>query len=322
MRRVRIVPPAAVVALAPLLVVAAGACGNDDTVMAGAADATTRQTTVVDAEYEEALDRLVEMKESGMSDEEIEDALEALEHPPAPVAVEASVPIVAVFGDSSSMMTGLGLGDYGRLHPDVLQAGGGWSKLGCGVTPAGARRVRGTVTPIPEICARWVEDWRATAAVEEADIALVQLGPWEVVDTRVEGATEFTHVGEPEHDASLIEGFVSGIQALVDEGEFVVVVTSPTVTFRDDDGADPEPPFPESDPARVARWNAIVEEAAARFPTEEVAVVDLGGHVDGLPPAEVLRLMPDGVHFTWDTATEVADWLGPEIVEAWATRSP
>lgn len=299
-----------------LLVASLAACGGNE--RPTVAPATTPTTQSAD-DYAAQLDRLTAMENAGMTPEEIEAALERMDSGGSlPEAASAEVPTAAVFGDSSAMMTGLGLGDYGVAHPDVLISGGGWAELGCGLVGEGERRFRTVPEGILPACATWIEGWRAAAEEVAPDIAVVQFGPWEVVDTKLPGAADYSHIGQPEHDALLREQLAAGIDGLLGEEAFVVLLTSPTMEVHEKDGPAPATPFPESDPARVARWNELLNEVAAGYGPDEVAVVDLGGHIDALPPAEIAELMPDGVHFTWDTATTVADWLGPEIAAAWA----
>lgn len=83
------------------------------------------------------------------------------------------------------------------------------------------------------------------------------------------------------------------------------------------------PPVPEvefgveqqhlRDPARYARYAEALEDVAARHPGQ-VAVIDLAGWV-AAQPVPVDR--PDGLHWSKDGATEIADgFLGPVLVAA------
>jgi len=61
------------------------------------------------------------------------------------------------------------------------------------------------------------------------------------------------------------------------------------------------------------RLNEIVEQVASE--REGVPVVDLAGYLQSLLGGEMdPALRPDGVHFTPETAVEVAAWLGPELL--------
>jgi hypothetical protein len=69
----------------------------------------------------------------------------------------------------------------------------------------------------------------------------------------------------------------------------------------------------EGDPARMERLNEIAAEIASTRP--QMHLVDLAGYVARLG-AEDERVRPDGVHFTVEAATEVAGWLGPQVLSA------
>lgn len=296
-----------------------GGCGGAAENSAGIAEvgATTATSTATGGDdAAAALDRLAEMEAAGMTPEEIEAALEALEQGGAPPP-EGAGPIVGVFGDSSALTTALGLDAFGVEHPEVLYVDGGATSIGCGLVPEGARRYRDEVLPLLDGCDGWLDDWRAGVEATDMDLALVQLGPWEVADTARPGSDEFEHIGQPAFDAVLRTQLDAGLDVLVESGALVVVLTSPFFEVRTADGRLPDPPFPESDPARVEAWNTLVEEAASER-TGDVVVVDLGAYLAALPDDEDERLRPDGIHFTAETAEEVASaWLAAEVRAAW-----
>jgi hypothetical protein len=313
----RLLTSALLLALMAMLGACGGAAENSEGI--GAVNATTAPGSTATDDHAAALDRLAEMEAAGMTPEEIEAALAALEAGGAPPP-DGAGPIVGVFGDSSALTTALGLDAYGVAHPEVLYVDGGATSIGCGLVPEGARRYRGEVLPLREECRTWVDEWRTGVEATEMDIALVQLGPWEVADTARPGGDEFEHIGQPAFDALLRTQLDEGLDVLVDAGVHVVVLTSPTFDVETADGGTPDPPFPESDPDRVAAWNALLEDAAASR-AGDVAVVDLGAYLAGLAPGEDDRLRPDGIHFTAETAEEVAaDWLAAEIRAAWDAR--
>jgi hypothetical protein len=295
-------------------VLAAAGCGAAEEDAPGS---TTTTTPVADDAA--ALDRLAEMEAAGMTPEEIAAALAALASGGAPPP-EGVEPIVGVFGDSSALTTALGLDTYGVAHPEVLYVDGGGTSIGCGLVAEGERRYRGEVSPIPDECATWLDEWRTGVTATEMDVALVQLGPWEVADTGLPGEEDLRHIGDPVLDAHLRSQLDAGLDVLIDAGVLVVVLTSPTFSVETAEGVVPDPPFPESDPERVAAWNSLLTDTADERGSE-VAVVDLGGYLAGLPDGEDERLRPDGIHFTAATAEEVAaDWLAAEIRAAWDGR--
>ena len=77
---------------------------------------------------------------------------------------------------------------------------------------------------------------------------------------------------------------------------------------------------PSGDPARMKRFNAILDSVAKRRP--ELRIVDLAAFVKRWPAGEfdaVLR--PDGVHFDPAIVTaSVAPWLEAEVLKAAARK--
>ncbi|MCB1004821.1 MAG: SGNH/GDSL hydrolase family protein, partial [Acidimicrobiales bacterium] len=104
------------------------------------------------------------------------------------------------------------------------------------------------------------------------------------------------------------------VDEITARGIAVVLVLSPPIEAGRVDGVSPSQAQPESDPARMALWNQLLEEIAASRPT--VTTVDLAGYVASR--TDDARLRPDGIHFTDETALEVAEWLGPEVARVLA----
>jgi hypothetical protein len=99
----------------------------------------------------------------------------------------------------------------------------------------------------------------------------------------------------------------------------VVWLLAPHIEVGRNEEPPPDPPYPESDPARMDHLNEIIERVAGE--RDGVAVVDLARYLQRLPGGEMDPAMrPDGVHFTPATAVEVAAWLGPELLAAVAAE--
>ena len=97
----------------------------------------------------------------------------------------------------------------------------------------------------------------------------------------------------------------------------VAILMPPDIEVGRVDGVSPSRPQPESDPARMQRMRELVAEVVAERPATVVIRLDewLAQHLDER------RLRPDGVHFTEQTNLEVAQWLGPALVEAYTERT-
>jgi lysophospholipase L1-like esterase len=133
-----------------------------------------------------------------------------------------------------------------------------------------------------------------------------------VADRRLEGDDRWRSIGDPTYDAYLRSELEAANELLVGQGVAVVWLTAPYVDTGKEMQPPPSEPLPESDPARMDALNDMIRSLAdAR---EGVVVVDLAGHLAALPAAEDEHLRPDGVHFTPETAVEIAqDWLGEEL---------
>ncbi len=221
-------------------------------------------------------------------------------------------PKVATFGDSTAFMTGTGLAEWGFEHLDVWSPAGGHSGIGCGLLTDVTRRTKGEVLDDPAGCAHWEADWIADIEAHRPDVAVVQLGPWEVVDQRLDRKGPFRSIGDdPELDRLIEERLRDAVDLLVDRVDTVVLLLSPDIEVGRTDGRAPTDAFPESDPDRMEHFRELLRAEAAR--SERVHLVDLASWLASHPHERELR--PDGVHFTADTALEVAEWLAPTILE-------
>lgn len=257
----------------------------------------TAEPTVVEA-AEDELARLFEPDEPDGS----VDAADAQTEPA----------VVAVFGDSTAFFTQLGIGRWATAHPDRMQVVEGSTKVGCPLGRGGRRDYQaGEVPPGPEC--DWTERWPAQVAANDPDIAVLQVGPWEVADYREVEGGPWTRIGDPDHDAFLRSELEAAIDALSSSGARVVLLSSPDVQVGLHDLDRRTGAVTASEPSRMDLFNELLRGVAADHPRAEV--VELAAHVERLLPTLDEPLQPDGVHFTGDAAEVVAEWLAPEILE-------
>jgi hypothetical protein len=230
--------------------------------------------------------------------------------PSAQAAAAASVRAV-LLGDSVALTLGDGLLDR-QAGSGVKVVDGGL--IGCGVMGAGEVRVGGVASLETGGCANWETGWRDLLGQVRPAVAAILVGRWEVVDRVVDG--KWAHIGEPAFDAALSAGLDRAITAAASTGARVVLLTSPYFAGveRPDGGA-----WPEDDPSRVDRFNALLRAAAARA-TGDVSVFDLGAMAD--PDGRYAAVLDgltarraDGVHFT----EAGADALAPAVLKALST---
>jgi hypothetical protein len=223
----------------------------------------------------------------------------------------SDAPRFAAFGDSTALLTTAGLTNWSIDNLDVLSPATGSAELGCGLLSGVVRSTDGVEIPAPTECDGYLDRWIAATEATPIDIALVEFGPWEVHDHQLTPDGPILTIGKDAAlDDALREQLDRAIVTLADRVGYVIVLTSPDVTFQRVDGRDPPRSLAASDPARMARFREIVDEVVARH-ADRVGVIDVAGYLDGNPDEH--RLRPDGVHLTQATATEVAAWLGPEI---------
>ncbi|MFO7279022.1 MAG: acyltransferase [Thermoanaerobacterales bacterium] len=249
--------------------------------------------------------------------------LEALE-----AASAAEVPegarVGIVFGDSTMFRTAWGLSAWGGETGQLVLPGAVNDLLGCGVTRGGERRERGRATVAPQGCDGWEEAIPERVAQIRADVgrldfAIAQTGPWDVADRRLPGDDRWRAPGDPVYDEYLYEEIARATDLFLEEGLVVVWVLAPRIEVGRNEEPPPDPPYPESDPERMDRLNEILQQVADE--RHGVVTVDLPGLLRSLPGGEMdPALRPDGVHFTPESATEVASSLGPMVLEAIASE--
>jgi peptidoglycan/LPS O-acetylase OafA/YrhL len=245
-----------------------------------------------------------------------------------PAAIYAALPDVrtslrmASFGDSTGLMTGIGLGNWAETQPD-LTAVPGAGLIGCGLSLGGDRLfAAGRIEPTSEQCAAWPALWRNQARSHAPDIGVVQVGLWDILPRQFEPDGPFRIPGDPVFDATVLAEMVAAVDLLNAEGTYVVWTTAPPPNAGLDAGthfAGPE----SLETARFARLNQLVAELPTLRPGG-VSVVDTSSWVTARPDDATLR--PDGIHLTDEGATTVAtDYLGPEAMgiyqQAWADGS-
>jgi peptidoglycan/LPS O-acetylase OafA/YrhL len=245
---------------------------------------------------------------------------------PDPASLPPDIKLGLTVGDSTMFRTAWGLSHWGDQTNDIELLGGAGG-IGCGLTRGGIRRYAGEVGQANVGCE---DDWDSELrdAVESRrrryghiDFAFIQTGPWDVTDRRLEGDDTWRAPGDPVFDQYLYDELAHVTDLLLDQGVTVVWVTAPHIEVGRLEQPPPEQPYPESDPARIDRLNEIIRQIVNE--REGAVVIDLQGYLASLPGGEMdERLRPDGVHFENETAVEVADWLGPELMQALTLESP
>ena len=236
------------------------------------------------------------------------------EPPPPPVTVlgQPPRPRLAIFGDSTAMMTGLGL-LWNNASSDRMDIVRGDPELGCGVGRGGEYRSGADYKVLSERCNSWEQRWAETIDAGQPNVAVVQIGPWDVGDRRLPGDDQWRSFGDPVYDAYFLDEMTAAVDTLSADGAQVVWLTSPQVgagTLGDAQQIRGVAALPE----RTTRLNELIAELPSRRPGK-VSVVDLAGWL--ATTGEDVRLRPDGVHFSKETAIEVAGrWLEQAVIDS------
>ena len=226
----------------------------------------------------------------------------------------APAPRVSLFGDSTGLLVGLGLADYGRAHPDQLTVTGGDADLGCGV--ARYARIR-AITEGPPIakCTQWATNWAAELDTTRPDVALLVTGAWEVPDVIVRGTGKWSSIMDPSTAAYATKELTEAVDLLSSRGALVVLMTWPEYGAWSTVGQSASVQR-QHDPARMAKWHEIEKMVAASRPGK-VEVVDLATWLG--PRSQDRTLRPDGIHIPAAVIQrEVAPkYLAPQLDALW-----
>lgn len=227
---------------------------------------------------------------------------------------DSAAPQIRFYGDSTALLTAMGMSTLSRERPDEFVSEGGFVELGCGLLTGTERRRTDQIEQMPAECDTWQADWAAAGRADPGDVAVIQLGPWEVADQKLTPDGEFLSIDTSEElRAAMAQRLAEGVDALSEHHAAVVILAPPQVSFGRMDGTDRSEPYPASDSARMETFHQIINEVAAS--RDHVEVVDLAGWVESQPDDTVLR--PDGVHFSDDGALRAAEWLAPQVLESY-----
>ena len=239
---------------------------------------------------------------------------------PEPSTLTPESRVGVAVGDSTMVTTANGLTEWGKKQDPVQVLWGGSAENGCSIGDEGEVDYRGLQEGLRGgTCTEWRQNLREDIArnrerYDRMDFAVVQSGPWDVANRKIPASNdEWVHIGEPVYDDYLRSEMADVVDLLLDEGVTVVWLTAPVTDWtRLDPPVDDRPP--EFDPARMELYNDMIRELAGE--REGVVVVDLASYAAELPPDELARIRPDGVHWTFDGSVQIADWLGPQVVLA------
>lgn len=274
-------------------------------------------------DFDAELEEYRELIASGTVEASDDNAKATTTAPPADVeatAVEepippAPVPVVGVYGDSTSLAMSIALARWGVANGRLGSIVGDM-RFGCGVPRYERFRAEGPVTPNEE-CLAWPQRWAEISAATDPDIVLLSSPAWTVPDAVIPGAGEYSAIGDPAVDDFIRNEFVAAVDILSSQGAQVVLVNWPEYGSWYDDGKN-DSVRRQADPARMARLHEIQREVEALRPGS-ATVIEFAGWLG--PRAQDRALRADGMHFTEEEFARVAEeWFGAELERLWLER--
>ena len=210
---------------------------------------------------------------------------------------------VVVFGDSIAWT----LMRYLPETPGLYFAD--YTTIGCGIARGGPYEYVGRELDQKPACDAWPSRWAQRINHERPDVVLLTIGRWEVVDRMKDG--RWTHIGESGYDAYLRGELDRALDILGSTGARIVVTTEPY--NRRAEKADGSL-YPEDQPKRVDRWNALVRGVVSARPNASLLDLNRKMSPNGYYQTRVngIKMRSDGVHPT----PEAVEWLTPWLVEA------
>ncbi len=225
-------------------------------------------------------------------------------------------PTILFVGDSLSLTFAGGFLAPAPHYGIVIQ---GRPMPGCGLATDGPYIEHGgTTTPISP-CASWPTLWKSYLDEFHPRVVVLTEGWWETMTQWYEG--RWQSLLDPDLAADEMLQYQRAVTLLHSEGAAVALTTAPY--FDSGEQLDGQP-WPEDDPARVDRLNAIIEQVAAHNPGF-VSVVPLNrlldprGRFTWTIDGKVVRMV-DGVHTTFAAGDLMAPKVLPRLA-ALARRS-
>ena len=227
--------------------------------------------------------------------------------PSAATGPPFSPPIrVGLFGDSTGMTLALnepaGLDDYLTISDETVE--------GCSVLAAKIVSSTGFRRDLGSECSDWRQKWEDKAAVLDPQIALVNLGAWDVFDLEIDGAA--VPFGTPEWDSYFKGQLKLAIRTLVDSGAQVALVDVPCFRPVEAGGL---PLLPErGDDERTRHLNELMRTVGANYPGRVYSVTPPKEFCKDPDIATDLGYRWDGTHYYKPGAKLFFDVVTPQLL--------
>jgi hypothetical protein len=161
-------------------------------------------------------------------------------------------------------------------------------------------------------CANQAVRWTADLDTFHPDVVLLADGEFEVRDHFIDGT--WMHIGDPIFDRLEMARLESAVHVLRSTGAVVVLLTGGY--YRQPEQEDGQP-WPEDNPQRIERYNAMLRQVAAMYPSG-VVVENLNKHLN--PSGRYQQTLDgvdlryqDGIHVTPAGGRLIAHWLLTQV---------
>ena len=216
-------------------------------------------------------------------------------------------------GDSEASFLGFGLGPDSSAYNVDYQGDG---VFGCGLLTGttlfhgtyvnGNVGERGGQVMVP--CTTQLVRWKADVDAYHPDVVMLADGEYEVRNQRI--GNSWVHIGSSAFDGREMAALTAATRVLGSTGATVVLLTAPYYRQQEQGNG---LPWPEDDPARVDRYNAMLRQVASQSNGRVVvadvhAKLDPQGHFTTTVGGQVVRFA-DGIHVTVAGAKLISPWL-------------
>jgi peptidoglycan/LPS O-acetylase OafA/YrhL len=213
---------------------------------------------------------------------------------------------VGFFGDSQGMTLLInkpnGLGTYFTLTDDTIE--------GCGILGGTTSSVSGQSRNLSADCGGWQQKWAANAARDKPQIAVVEIGAWEVFDLKLNGVE--LPFGSPAWDTYFDQQLTSGIHVLTAAGAQVALLSVPCYQPITAGGLRALPE--RGDTTRTSHINTRLQVAAEADPQHVFLIASPHQFCDDPKVAGNTAYRWDGTHFYIPGAALEFQVITPELL--------
>ena len=219
---------------------------------------------------------------------------------------------VLVVGDSVGELFAGGLSDFGVATGKVTVFNN--AQALCGYFDV--REFRWSTEPglpMPSYCAGWDARWQQLADTDKPDAVVMMGGGISTINALLPNDDTWVHLGDPVFDDFIYAAMQHTSEIFTSRGIPVLWFDSPALHRPPDASGQP---IDSSDPARITRFNALVDRLTKTNPL--IRRVSWKSYFDSMTADQSAAAMPDGVHILPVTVVKLLnDWLWPRITTAY-----